>query len=102
MASLAHQDTSLVGMAPTWYPLPKMLGTTTATTKHWNSIQKVMIMIEKLAQIDHLSVNKWLVQICKNNVWYTEYFAAPTTGVPDVIHETKKAAIAACLEKATG
>lgn len=60
-----------------------------------------MIMIEKLAQIDHLAINKWLVQICKGGVWYTEYFAVPSIGVPDVIHESKEAAIAACIEKAT-
>lgn len=58
-------------------------------------------MIEKLAKVDHLAINKWLVQICVKNVWYTEYFAEPPFGKPAIIQESKEAAIRVCLCKAT-
>lgn len=51
-----------------------------------------------LANCSGLNINRWIVQLCFGNDWYTEYFKKPDFGTPKVIHPSKLDALRAAID----
>ena len=54
-----------------------------------------------LLGVDHIAVNKWLVQVMSKDSYHSAYYAQPSGGIPQVVHETKLEALRFAIDQHT-
>ena len=52
-----------------------------------------------LVGVDHVAVNKWLVQVVTKNSYQSAYFTSPPSGTPEVLHQTKLDALRFAIDQ---
>ena len=54
-----------------------------------------------IANLDHVVINKWLVQAMTKESYHSEYFKAPPGGMPVVLHPSKLEALRSAIDATT-